>query len=186
MKKFLLIIGLTAFTFGAFAEKVPSVIVNKAQGGWTAFFNLYNYVNYTPADASATGVGQLDCHGSGFTACRVPNCTGLNVYDGGVLSNVTEGAKLQAFTTAINDVIGQFEAAQEQHASAIASGGNIKAPMPTVFTKTIAIGGNYSGPAIKKNKTCVVRGVVTKNTSAGSTLKIYIESVNLTASVSGN
>ena len=62
------------FSFDAFADKVPAVVVNKSQGGFTALLNLYNYVTYTPASLSSTGVGQLDCVGSGYTACRVPNC----------------------------------------------------------------------------------------------------------------
>ena len=72
MKKILFLIGLSILTFGAFAEKVPTVIVNKSQGGFTAIFNLYNYVSYTPADVSANGIGHLDCSGSGFSACRIP------------------------------------------------------------------------------------------------------------------
>jgi hypothetical protein len=184
MKKFLLFIGLTAFTFGAFAEKVPSVIVNKSQGGWQAILNMYNYVIYTPASVNNNGVGQLDCVGAGYSACRVPNCNSLNVYDGNTLSPVTEAGKLQAFVTAINDVINQFEAAHEQYLSAPTSNGGTKA-MPSVFTKTISLANNSTGPGLKKNNTYVVRGEVTKLNGNNSTLKIYIEKVNLNM-LSGN
>ena len=173
MKKTLLLIGLSILTFGAFAEKVPSVIVNKSQGGFTAIFNLYNYVSYTPAEASANGVGHLDCSGTGFSACRIPNCSALNVNDGNTVSMVTESSKLQSFKLAINDVIQQYETALENNASATA--GSSKA-VPTVYTKTIAVSAKAVSKSSKvKTETYVVRGVVTSSTANSSTMKIYIE-----------
>lgn len=179
MKKILFLIGLSVLTFGAFATKVPSVIINKSQGGFTAIFNLYNYVSYSPAEVNSDGVGHLDCSGSGFSACRVPNCSALNVINGNVVSVETESGKLNSFKQAINDVIQQYETALEHNATAIASGTSAKG-IPTTYTKTIAIAVKGSGKLDKKKtETYVVRGVVTTSTANTSTMKIYIEKVNL-------
>ena len=186
MKKILFLIGLSILTFGAFAEKVPSVIVNKSQGGFTAIFNLYNYVSYTPAEASANGIGHLDCSGTGFTACRVPNCSSLNVINGNSVSVETESSKLNAFKLAINDVIQQYETALENNAAAISSGNATKA-VPTTYTKTITFATKGSGKLGKKlTETYVVKGVVTSSTTTSSTMKIYIEKTNLLSITSNN
>ena len=186
MKKILFLIGLSILTFGAFAEKVPSVIVNKSQGGFTAIFNLYNYVSYTPAAASANGVGHLDCSGSGFSACRVPNCSALNVINGNTVSVETESGKLNSFKLAINDVIQQYETALENNAAAVAAGKPAKA-VPKTYTKTIAFSSKASSKQEKKKmETYVVRGVVTTSTSTSSTMKIYIEKTNLLSITSNN
>lgn len=186
MKKILLFIGLSMFSFGAFAEKVPSVVVNKSQGGLTAIVNLYNYVHYTPAEASATGIGQLDCSGSGFTACRVPNCSGLNVIVGNSVTTVTDLSKIQALKNAVNDVINQYEVAQNTYAQAVATNGNSTkgTTIPSKYSKTIA----FTSPASSSSathklptETYVVSGVVTSSTANASTMKIYIEKVNLTS-----
>ena len=179
MKKILFLIGLSVLTFGAFAEKVPSVIVNKSQGGVTAIFNLYNYVSYSPAEVNSDGIGHLDCTGSGFSACRVPNCNSLNVINGNTVSVETESGKLNSFMLAINDVIQQYETALENNAAAIAAGFPAKA-VPTTYTKKIAIAVKGSSKLVKKKtETYVVRGVVTASTSNTSTMKIYIEKTNL-------
>ena len=179
MKKFLLLIGLSIFTFGAFAEKVPAVIVNKSQGGFTAIFNLYNYVSYTPAEVSANGVGHLDCSGTGFTACRLPNCNALNVNSGNSFAAETDASKLQSFKNAINDVIQQYETALENNAAATHS---TSKGVPTTYTKTIAFSAKGSGKIGKtKMETYVVRGVVTSSTASTSTMKIYIERVPVLA-----
>ena len=186
MKKILLFIGLSIFSFGAFAEKVPAVIVNKQQGGFTAIFNLYNYVSYTPAESSSSGLAQLNCSGSGFTACRVPNCTALpvNTLDG--ISKITESSKIQAFVSAINNVINQYETAQENCAHAAQSG--VKGPnVPSVYTKTLAFASSSSGIGMKKKtETYVVRGEVTASTGSTSTMKIYIERVDFNNLTAGN
>ena len=181
MKKLLFIIGLSVMAFGAFAEKVPSVVVNKYNGGWTAILNLYNYVNYTPAEASPTGIAQLDCSGSGFTACRVPNCTALDVNNGNSVIHITDAGKLTAFQQAINDVIVQYETAVEQSIVSHANNNEKGVSVPTTYTKTIAIA---TGPGTgygKKKDTYVVRGVVKSSTANTSTLEIYIEKVELSA-----
>lgn len=179
MKKLLLFIGLSVMTFGAFAEKVPSVVVNKYNGGWTAILNLYNYVSYTPAELSPTGVGQLDCSGGGFTPCRVPNCTSLDVNDGNTVIHVTEASKLTAFQQAINDVIVQHEIAVEQHIAAQAHGDAKGVSVPSTYTKTIAMATGPGAGNGKKKETYVVRGVVKSSTANTSTLEIYIEKVDL-------
>lgn len=186
MKKLLLFVGLTVMTFGAFAEKVPSVIVNKYNGGWTAILNLYNYVNYTPAQISPSGVAQLDCTGSGFTACRVPSCTSLNVNDGNTVIPITDAGKLTAFQQAINDVIVQYETAVEQSATAHANSSEKGVSVPSSYSKTIAMAANATTGNAKKQETYVVRGIVTKSNSTSSTLTIYIEKVNLNVMLGSN
>lgn len=186
MKKILLFIGLSIFSFGAFAEKVPSVTVNKQQGGLTAIVNLYNYVSYTPAELSPTGFAQLNCSGSGFTACRVPNCASITVNTLNGISNVTEASKIQAFVTAINNVISQYETALENSISTNQIGEK-GANVPTVYTKTLAFASSASGIGKqKKTETYVVRGVVTANTGSSSTMKVYIEKVDFNNLTAGN
>ena len=181
MKKFLLIIGLSIFSFSVFAEKVPSVVVNKSNGGLTAIINMYNYVNYTPPELTATGFGQLDCSGYGFTSFRIPTCASMPVNIGNAVVNITDAATLQALKSAVNDVLYQYEAAQvNQSQSGSANGQPKDASIPSVYTKTIAMNAT-SAQSGKKNKvdTYVVRGVVTASTGTSSTMKIYIEKVNL-------
>lgn len=176
MKKILFLIGLSILTFGAFAEKVPSVIVNKSQGGFTAIFNLYNYVSFSPGEVNSDGIGHLDCSGSGFSACRVPNCNALNINEGNSVSVETESSKLNSLKLAINDVIQQYETALENNAAAVAAGTPTKA-VPTTYTKTIATKGNGKGGK-QKTETYVVKGVV-KTTDNASMMTIYIEKTNL-------
>ncbi len=187
MKKIFLFIGLTVMTFGAFAEKVPSVIVNKGNGGWTALLNLYNYVTFTPAELSASGVGQLDCTGSGFTACRVPNCVSLLVNNGNAVINITDAGKLASFQLAINEVIEKFEKAQAQAQAQQQSGSGIKAgAIPSTYTKTLAFSSNSNHYGKSKQESYVVRGVVTANSGNNSTMKIYIEKVDVFSLASSN
>jgi hypothetical protein len=188
MKKILLFIGLSIFSFSVFAEKVPGVIVNKSNGGLTAIINMYNYVNYTPPELSQTGFGQLDCSGYGFTICRIPNCTSMPVNIGNSVITVTDAAYLNAFQAAINDVIVQYETAQENYSQSASMNGQPKdATIPSVFTKTIALS-NSSTKMGKQNKveTYVVRGVVTASNATSSTMKIYIEKVDMFYPISSN
>ncbi len=180
MKKLLLIIGLSIFSFSVFAEKVPAVIVNKTQGGLTAILNLYNYVIYTPASATASGYAQLDCSGSGFSACRVPNCSGMPVNTGNAVVYIDDDGTLLSFKNAINDVVMQYETALEQYNQMVSTSGLPKGfSLPTVYTKTIAMTGASGGFGKKsKAETYVIRGVVTASTSNSSTMKIYIEKID--------
>ena len=174
-------------TFGAFAEKVPSVIVNKSNGGWTALLNLYNYVTFTPAELSASGVGQLDCTGSGFTTCRVPNCVSLPVNNGNAVTNITDAGKLASFQLAINEVIEKFEKAQVQAQAQQQSGSGAKAgAIPTTYTKSLAFASNSNHYGKNAQETYVVRGVVTSNNENSSTMRIYIEKVNLLSIAGSN
>ena len=186
MKKILLLIGLSMFTFGAFAEKVPTVIVNKSQGGVTAILNLYNYVSYTPAELTPSGIGQLDCSGSGFTACRMPNCGSVNVNDGNVVYELSEPSKIDAFRAAINDVIIQYESAQSVQNQSATTGSNAKGNTSGTYTKTIAFPNTSKGLKKTKMETFVVRGVVTSSTNNASTMKIYIEKVDILPSYGTN
>ena len=180
MKKILLFIGLSIFSFSVFAGKVPSVIVNKSNGGLTAIINMYNYVNYTPPELTTTGVGQLDCNGYGFISCRIPTCSSMPVNVGNSVVQINDAARLQAFQTAINDVLSQYETAQANYSNSSANGQPKGPAIPTVYTKTVAMN---SSPAQVGNKkkvdTYVVRGVVTASTATTSTMKIYIEKVDL-------
>lgn len=181
---------MSVLSFATFAEKVPTVIVNKSNGGWTAILNLYNYVNYTPGDLTPTGVGQLDCCGAGFTACRLPNTGQAMVNVGNSVVTVTDANKLSAFKTAINDVIEQYENAQTQAnntATATVTSQPLCKKVPSSYTKTIAFQSEEKGNgAKKKGSTYVVRGVVTSSNDGNSTMKIYIEQVNLLSMLGGN
>lgn len=187
MKKLVLFIGLTVLSFGAFADKVPAVVVNKSDGGWTAVLNLYNYVTYTPAELSPSGIGQLNCSGVGFTACRVPHCTQLAVNDGSGVTTVSEYGKVNALMEAINNVIIQYETAQEQCMDATEKQNASKAAtIPSVYTKTIAFPNSSGSLKAKKTETYVVRGVVTASDANSSSMRIYIEKVNILPSLSSN
>ena len=180
MKKLVLFIGLTVLAFGAFAEKVPSITVHKQQGGLSGFFNLYNYVHFTPGELTPSGVGRLDCSGPGLTACRVPTCTSLTVIDGSTTTTITEAGKVNALMSAVNNVISQYEAAQAQSMGPATKDDSSKGvSIPSVYTKTIALAGNGGGLNTQKTVTYVVRGEVTASGPNSSTMKIYIEKVNL-------
>ena len=181
MKKILLFIGLSIFSLSLFAGKVPSVIVNKSNGGLTAIINMYNYVNYTPPELTTTGIGQLDCNGYGFISCRIPTCVSMPVNIGNAVVQINDAARLQAFQTAINDVLSQYETAQENYSQNASANGQPKSgAIPSVYTKTIAMNASAAQMG-KKSKvdTYVVRGVVTASTATTSTMKIYIEKVDL-------
>ncbi len=188
MKKLLLFIGIAVFSLSAYAEGVPTVIINKRYGGLTGIFNRYNHVQYTPADQSADGNAHLICEGTGLVACRVPNTTtSLTVMDGNTVTIITDAGRVTALETAINDIISQYEEAQEQNMSSAnkpnASKGN---KVPSVYTKTLAFANSAGGKGHSKTDTYVVRGVVTDSDAVSSTMKIYIEKVNILSPVSGN
>ena len=184
MKKFFLLIGLSILSFASFAEKVPAVIVNKSQGGFTAILNMYNYVSYTPPEATANGIGHLDCSGNGFSPCRVPSCGTSTVNVGNSTITVSDPAKLNAFKTAINDVISMYENAVVNCTDQNRVTSFPKA-IPNMYTKTIAIN-NTKGGKKAKPETFVVRGVVSSPNGNSSTMKIYIEQANLLSTGLGN
>lgn len=187
MKKLVLFIGLTVLSFGAFAEKVPSIVVNKSEGGLTALLNMYKHVTFTPGELTSTGIGQLDCSGSGLSSCRVPTCTSMTVIDGSTITTVSDAGKVNAFMVAVNNVISQYETAQAQYMDAAAkSNGNKSVSVPSVYTKTIALASNAGGLNAQKTVTYVVRGEVTTSGPNSSTMNIYIEKVNMLTPVSGN
>ncbi len=185
MKKFFLLIGLSVLSFATFAEKVPSVIVNKQQGGFSAIINMYNYVTYTPAELTSSGIAELDCRGSGFTFCRVPNCSPCPVNNGNSIEVASDPVLLNSLKNAFNDVILQYETAYEASLSASQSN-NVPKSVPTVFTKTIALNNASKGSKPHQRvETYVVRGVVTNSKNGDSTMKIYVEKVNI-FSIAGN
>jgi hypothetical protein len=186
MKKFFLLIGLSILSFATFAEKVPTVIVNKSQGGFTAVLNLYNYVSYTPPESTGNGVGRLDCSGSGFSPCRIPNCSSFKVNVGNTVMTVTDPVKMNAFKAGINDVIAEYENALANSIDPNMENSSPKS-IPTTYTKTIALSKTNKGSISKNgNDTYVVRGVVSSSNGANSTMKIYIEQVNLLSPVGLN
>ncbi|MDY6326028.1 MAG: hypothetical protein SPL47_01765 [Bacteroidales bacterium] len=178
MKKIFLFIGLSFFTLGAFAEGVPSVTVNKSQGGWSAIFNLYNYVTYTPAELTDNGVAQLNCQGSGFTWCRVPNCSTMPVNDGSMRIDVTEQTKIDMFTTAINDILGQIE--NDESANAGTDMGTRRADNKTsVYTKKLAVAGQVTRGRVNYD-TYVVKAVRKQDLNNGTeTVDLFLDKVRL-------
>lgn len=185
MKKFFLLIGLSILSFASFAEKVPAVIVNKSQGGFTAVLNMYNYVSYTPPEATSNGIGRLDCSGNGFSPCRVPNSGISTVNVGNSTITVSDPAKLNAFKTAINDVIAMYENAVVNNTNQNTVTNSHKI-VPNSYTKTIAINNASKGGKKAKTETFVVRGVVSSHNGNNSTMKIYIEQTNLLSIGGGN
>lgn len=176
MKKFFLIFGLSVFSLAAFAEGIPSVSVNKSQGGWTAILNMYNYVSYTPAESSPDGIAQLNCSGNGFSFCRIPNCTSITVSDGSEMKEINDISKVNTLVSAINNVIDQLA---ENNAETETNSARRTSTTQDVKTKKVAI----SNPSAKNRAKCdtyVVKGVSSNNRSADTqTVKIYIDKVDL-------
>lgn len=115
MKKIFLLLGLSMLTICTWAKEVPSVIVHKANGAYWAWLNLYNEILYTPAGEDGTPA-RLDCTGSGFSACRVPNVNNLN-YSTTQADNrrkTPTTAEQQAFANAINEILAYSEQMGEQ------------------------------------------------------------------------
>ncbi len=103
------------------------------------------------------------------------------------MGTVTEYGKVNALMAAINNVILQYENAQEQALDASSKHNSIKgASVPNVYTKTIAFPNSSGSPSAKKTETYVVRGVVTASDATSSSMKIYIEKANILPSVSSN
>ena len=112
----------------------------------------------------------------------------MDVNSGNSVLHITEAGKLASFQQAINDVIVQYETAVEQSQSASASNNSSKGlSVPTTYSKTIALStGSSSSASGKKKETYVVRGVVTESNATSSTMKIYIEKVDLFAVAGSN
>ncbi len=71
MKKLFIFATIFTMVFTLSARDYPGVTVRKHNGGVWAIFNLYNDIEYTPAEATG-GVAELECSGNGFSFCRVP------------------------------------------------------------------------------------------------------------------
>lgn len=176
MKKFFLIIGMSVFSLALFAEGIPAVTVSKSQGGWTAILNMYNYVTYTPAEVSANGVAQLTCVGNGFSFCRVPNCSTLNVNDGQTVVHVSDQTRISSFVNAMNNVLEQME--EEENEAALSGNKNVR--LSDSKSKKIAFP-NPSARGKLKQDTYVVKAVRTglQTQDGMGTVNVYIDKVNL-------
>ncbi len=178
MKKHLLLIGLSILTLGVFAEGVPTVSVSKSQGGWTAVLNLYNYVNYTPAELTDNGIGQLTCQGSGFTWCRIPNCSTLTVNDATNRVAVTDQTKLNMFSDVINEILEHFE--NEELTDESNNGDNRqRAQIVTSYSKKLSMK-NSSTRGKSLFDSYVIKGIRKINTSTNEEkIDIFVDKVSL-------
>lgn len=178
MKKFFLIIGLSVFSLATFAEGIPSVSVNKSQGGWTAILNMYNYVSYTPAESSPDGIAQLNCSGNGFSFCRIPNCTSISVNDGSEMKEITDVSKVNTLISAVNSVIDRLA---ENNSDTETEANTARRTSTSQYVKTKKVA--FSNPSAKNRAKCdtyVVKGVSSNNRSADAqTVTIYIDKVDL-------
>lgn len=120
MKKLFLFIGMIAFSFSLWATgELPTIIIEKKNGGEWAWLNLYNVITYTPASED-NPIARLDCSGAGFSSCRIPRA---NIYVPGnatINSNPSLGAM---FADAINQII---EASEKNVENGIVQGSQSK------------------------------------------------------------
>ncbi len=177
MKKIFLFIGLSILSFNIFAEGVPSVSVNKSQGGWTAILNLYNYVTFTPAELTDNGIAQLNCQGSGYSWCRVPNCSTMPASNGVSRIDVTEQAKVNMLANAINQILEQIENDDNANATAISTH-RVDNTRKT-YTKKLAIKSSENRGRVNCDS-YVVKAVRNNNPRiGGETIDIFVDKVNL-------
>ncbi|MCQ2283626.1 MAG: hypothetical protein MJZ57_01850 [Bacteroidales bacterium] len=105
MKKLFLLLSMISIVLGTMAEGQPNVIVHKSNGGFWAWLNLYNEITYTTSDVEGVPA-QLNCFGSGFSACRLPR---FSTYPSTAIPEVlSENAEI-AITNAINELIAESE-----------------------------------------------------------------------------
>lgn len=162
MKKLLLLASICLIGISAsFAEGDPAIIVRKYNGGWWAWLNLYNRVEFTPSQNGAPAI--LDCSGKGFTFCRVPSAAFSFVL--GSTNNGTVNMTPQVnsrFADAVNELIEQSE---NSSSKGVNSG---------MATKKIAVQSSS-----KKVDTYVVKGQWSYNQYGEGTIMIYIDKLNL-------
>lgn len=101
MKRFFLFIAAFAMAFSLSAKKQPFVIVHKSNGGYLAWLNLYDDINYTPSN-DETVPATLDCSGAGWSFCRVPH---VSMGEFRSINTTNASATNTAFTNAINEII---------------------------------------------------------------------------------
>ena len=103
MKRFFLFIAAFAMAFSLSAKKQPYVIVHKSNGGYLAWLNLYDDINYTPSNDESVPA-TLDCSGAGWSFCRVPHVS-MGEFRAFRNTRVNIEAANNAFTNAINQII---------------------------------------------------------------------------------
>ncbi len=162
MKKLLLLASICLIGISAsFAEGDPALIVRKYNGGWWAWLNLYNVIEYTPSQNG--GPALLECSGKGFSFCRVPSsafsCTVGSTNNGSVGLTPQVNSRL---ADAVNQLIEQSE---NSSSKGVNSG---------TATKKIAVQSSS-----KKVDTYVVKGKWSYNQYGEGTVEIYIDKLNL-------
>jgi len=156
MKKIFLLMSALVMAFSLSAKKLPNVIVHKSNGGWLAWLNLYDEINYTPgSDESAPAT--LDCSGAGWSFCRVPYVS-LGELRSISNTNVNTMAANNAFCNAINQII---EYSENRSRDGLNQGSK---------SITVSIPSNSRS----SNVTFAVKGEWQYNSYGEGTLKIYI------------
>ncbi|MBP5205590.1 MAG: hypothetical protein J6Z44_02225 [Bacteroidales bacterium] len=103
MKRIFLLFAACLMAFSLSAKKQPYVIVHKSNGGYLAWLNLYDDINYTPSN-DETVPATLDCSGAGWSFCRVPHVS-MGEFRAISDSRVNIEAANNASTSAINQII---------------------------------------------------------------------------------
>lgn len=103
MKRLFLFIVAFAMAFSLSAKKQPFVIVHKSNGGYLAWLNLYDDINYTPSN-DETVPATLDCSGAGWSFCRVPHVS-MGEFRSITATTSNVVAANYAFANAINQII---------------------------------------------------------------------------------
>ena len=162
MKKLLLLASICLIGISAsFAEGDPAVIVRKYNGGWWAWLNLYNKVEYTPSQNG--GPALLECSGKGFSFCRVPSAA-FSFVLGSTNSNGSVNLTPQV-NTRIADAVNQLiEQSEDKGSKGVCSG---------TATKKIAVQSTS-----KQTDSYVVKGKWSYNRYGEGTMNIYIDKVN--------
>lgn len=108
MKKIFLLAAVFCMVFSLYAREQPNVIVHKSNGGYLAWLNLYNDIDYTP---SPDGIepARLNCTGSGWSFCRVPHIS-MGSFQSSFTPNQNWTAVNKACVSAINEIIEFSEA----------------------------------------------------------------------------
>lgn len=163
MKKLfvLLTLGIALFSVTTnAAPRYPDIIVNKHDGGWSALFNLYNDVVYTPCE-NGDFVGTLDCSGLGYSACRVPrvNALGPHMYSLQVPNTAIESKLMDI----VNDLIATSENAAEN--------GNLQGSA----SKTISV----TGASRNDTKTFCVKCEWEYNRNGKAVIYIYLNRTDI-------
>ncbi len=162
MKKLLLLVSICLIGISAsFAEDDPAIIVRKYNGGWWAWLNLYNRVEYTPSTDGGPAI--LECSGKGFSFCRVPSASFNYVL--GSTNNGTVNMTPQVNARLIDAVNQLIEQSENRGSKGVTNG--------TASTK-IAVQGSS-----KKVDTYVVKAKWSYNQYGEGTVNIYIDKLNL-------